>query len=91
MLKERAKYAVAVAAPVVMSSMAMMTSYASETESGSSITDSVTNSLVGAVTEIATSVGDAIGKVIPVALPLIGAGLVVTVGIKIFKKVTSQA
>lgn len=89
MLREKAKYAAAVAAPLALSSAMMITSFAAD--DGTSITESVTASLVTAVTEIASSVGDAIGKVIPVALPLIGAGLVVTVGLKIFKKVTSQA
>lgn len=90
MLREKAKYAAAVAAPLALSSAMMITSFADNGDSAS-ITESVTASLITAVTEIASSVGDAIGKVIPVALPLIGAGLVVTVGLKIFKKVTSQA
>lgn len=91
MLKEKAKYAVAVAAPMVLSSAMMITSFAGDEESAATISESVTTSLVDAVGEIASSVGDAIVQIIPIALPLIGAGLVVTVGLKIFKKVTSQA
>lgn len=98
-LKEKAKYAAAAAAPLLMTGLATITSYAdevvtygdSDSDSGTSITSSVTTSLMTAVTEIASSIGDVIGKIIPIALPLIGAGLVVTVGLKIFKKVTSHA
>lgn len=96
-LKERARQAAAMTAPVLMTGLATITSYADEVVTygddggGTSITESVTTSLMSAVTEIASSIGDAIGKIIPVALPLIGAGLVVTIGLKIFKKVTSQA
>lgn len=95
-LKERARQAAAMTAPVLLTGLATITSYADEVvtygdDGGTSITESVTTSLMSAVTEIASSIGDAIGKIIPVALPLIGAGLVVTIGLKIFKKVTSQA
>lgn len=87
--KETIKHALLTALPVCMSSALCFTSYASD--GGTSITDSVSTSLITAVTDIASSIGGIIGKVIPLALPLIGAGLVVTVGLKVFKKVTHQA
>lgn len=92
MLREQMKNVLMVTAPVCMSAAAVVTSYASEDPGGgSSVTDAVASSLVTSVSEIATSIGGVIGQVIPVALPLIGAGLVVTIGIKVFKKVSHQA
>lgn len=48
-------------------------------------------SLVESFTAIGSSLSSMIGQVLPVALPIIGGVMVVTVGIKIFKKVTAKA
>jgi len=88
-LKEKAKAAAVVTVPVVMTGVMSITSFASE--EGTSVTDSVSTALVSAVTDIASSIGTVIGQVIPIALPLIGASLVVTIGIKIFKAVANKA
>ncbi len=88
-LNDKAKAVTAFAAPVVVSGMMTVTSLASESDP--TVTESVSTALVSAVTDIAASIGSVIGQVIPIALPLIGASLVVTVGIKIFKTVCSKA
>lgn len=53
------------------------------------------DSLITALTTAAQSAADAamsaIGAVVPVALTVMGAGVVITVGIKIFKRVTSKS
>ena len=46
---------------------------------------------VSSVTDMASSVTSAIGAVIPIAIPLVGAGLVVTIGLKVFTKITNKA
>lgn len=50
----------------------------------------VTTALTTAIGTIAGDVMGAIGAVLPVALPIVGAGLVVKVGLKIFKRVTNS-
>jgi len=88
-LKEKAKAVTAFAAPVAMSGVMTITSFASESDP--SVTETVSTALVSAVTDIATSIGTVIGQVVPIALPLIGASLVVTIGLKIFKTVANKA
>lgn len=51
----------------------------------------ITSALTSSFTEVGTSLTGVIGDVLPIALPIIGGVLVVSVGIKIFKKVTSKA
>lgn len=53
--------------------------------------ESVVTSLTASFTEIGTSLTGIIGSVLPIALPVIGAMVIVTIGIKIFKKITSRA
>ncbi len=89
-LKEKAKVLTALAVPALVGSATTIVSFASEEGSGS-VTESVSTALISAVTDIATSIGTVIGQVIPIALPLIGVGLVVTIGIKVFKSVAGKA
>jgi len=49
----------------------------------------VTTALTDGISSIATSSLGAIGAVLPVALPILGAFVVVKIGIHIFKKVTA--
>lgn len=53
------------------------------------------SAVVSAITAGATSAAGegmtAITSVLPIAMPLIGAGVVITLGIKYFKKVTGKA
>lgn len=53
--------------------------------------EAVSTALTTSFTEIGTSLTGIIGSVLPIALPVIGAVVVVTLGIKIFKKVTNKA
>lgn len=50
----------------------------------------VVTALTTALTTTATECKDAIAAVLPVALPVMGAIVVVGIGIKIFKKVTGR-
>lgn len=50
----------------------------------------VVTALTGALTTTASQCQDAIAAVLPVALPVMGAIVVVSIGIKIFKKVTGR-
>ena len=52
--------------------------------------ESVTTALTTSFTSVATALTGDIGDVLPIALPVVGAMIVVTVGIKIFKKVVSK-
>ena len=53
-------------------------------ESASSITSTLTSSF----TSIANDVMSMFSSILPVALPIVGAGLVISLGIRIFYKVT---
>ena len=48
----------------------------------------VTESLTGALSPTASDMMSAISAIVPVAIPVVGAILVVTLGIKVFKKFT---
>lgn len=48
----------------------------------------VTSALTTAITTIASDAMGAISAILPVALPIVGASLVVTIGLKVFKRVT---
>ncbi len=89
-VKEKAKYALAAVTPAVVSGALAITSYASE-GGEADVMATVTTNLVTSVTEMATSIGSAVGQIIPLALPVIGAALIVSVGIKVFKSVASKA
>lgn len=65
-----------------------VTAFASE---GGSTNGAITQSMVTAFTSIKDDILSAISKIAPIALPVLGAGLLVVVGIKIFKKVTGKA
>lgn len=53
--------------------------------------ESVTTALKSSFTTIGDSLTGVIGDILPIALPVVGAVLVVTLGIGIFKKVTKKA
>ena len=87
-LLEKAKTSALLAAPVVMTAVPAITSYASEDASGGS---DVMSTAVTALTDMATSIGGAIGSILPIVIPLVGVSLVVTIGIAVFKKIASKA
>lgn len=52
--------------------------------------EGVVTALTTSFTSVASSITGIIGDVLPIALPIVGAMIVVTTGIKIFKKITSK-
>lgn len=50
----------------------------------------VTEALTNGISTIGTDAMSAVGSVIPVALPIMGAIVVVGIGIKVFKKVAGK-
>ena len=69
-------------APMVVGGI---TSYAAEGD-----VSTVTTALTTGISSIANDAMSAIGSVIPVALPIMGAIVVVGIGIKVFRKVTGK-
>ena len=53
--------------------------------------DSVISALTSAMTTIKTDFFTALGGILPVALAIVGAGMVIVLGIKMFKKISSKA
>ena len=53
--------------------------------------EGVTGALTTSFTSIASSCTEMIGSVLPIALPVVGAFLIVKIGIKIFRSVTGKA
>lgn len=89
-VKEKAKVAVMCALPVVASGAYAITSFAAE-DGTTSLTDQASESLLTAVTSMADSIGSTISNIVPIAVPLVGVGLVVTIGISVFKKISAKA
>lgn len=48
--------------------------------------EAVTTALTGALTTVATGATSAIGDVLPIALPVMGAIVVIGIGVKVFKR-----
>lgn len=71
---------VAVSAPLALCTI---TAFAAEGDAA--------DPLITACTSIASSATTAINGVIPIALPLVGAGLVITIGLKVFKRIAGKA
>lgn len=53
--------------------------------------DGVITALSGAIETMAGNCLSMVGTVLPLALPVVGAGVVVNFGLKIFKRVTGKA
>lgn len=60
-------------------------------EGTASVMGTATEALVSSFTEIAAELAGLVGSILPIALPIIGVVLVVTFGLKIFKKTTGKA
>lgn len=52
---------------------------------------SVVTSMTTALTSIVTELETALASVAPLAIPVIGIGLVVTIGIGLFKRIANRA
>ena len=85
--KAVAKLRGAVGATVFVAPMVVggITSYAAEGD-----VSTVTTALTTGISSIANDAMSAIGSVIPLALPIMGAIVVVGIGIKVFRKVTGK-
>ena len=64
-----------------------LTALAGEVQAASTISDS----LISALTTVANDCLSFVGSALPIALPVVGAGVVVAFGIKTFNRVTSKA
>lgn len=53
--------------------------------------EAIVTQLTTSMTEIGTSLTSIVAKTLPIALPIIGAVMVVCIGLKIFKKITAKA
>lgn len=52
--------------------------------------EAITTALTTAITTIGTDAMDAIAKVLPAALPIFGAIVVVSIGLRVFKRVAGR-
>lgn len=60
-------------------------------EGASTVASSASDALVSGLTQVGTDMSGMITKVLPIGLGIVGAVMVITFGIKIFKKVTGKA
>lgn len=52
--------------------------------------EGIVTALTGSFSTVASSLTGVIAEVVPIALPVVGAMVVVTVGIKTFKRIVSK-
>ena len=79
---------VAGAALSVPAIMGTITSFAAEGDSASA---SAVTALTGACSTMASDMTSAVTGIIPIALPVVGIVMVVVIGVKVFKRITSKA
>lgn len=60
-------------------------------EGASTVSSSATDALVSGLTQVGTDMSGMITKILPIALGIVGAIMVITFGIKLFKKFTGKA
>lgn len=60
-------------------------------DGASTVASSASDALVSGLTQVGTDMSGMITKVLPIGLGIVGAVMVITFGIKIFKKVTGKA
>lgn len=53
--------------------------------------EGLTTAMTTAFTSVVSDVTTAMTSIAPIALPLVGVGLVVTIGLRFFKKVANKA
>lgn len=75
------------AVPVAVSALAPVAVFA---EGTSGTISDVTTGMTTGLTTIASDCMSALGQIVPVALPVMGAIVVISLGIKIFRKVTGR-
>lgn len=60
-------------------------------EGSGTVANSATDALVAGLTDVGTQMSGMITKVLPIGLGIVAAVMVITFGIKLFKKVTGKA
>lgn len=60
-------------------------------DGASTVASTATDALVSGLTQVGTDMSEMITKVLPIGLTIVGVVMVITFGIKIFKKVTGKA
>lgn len=60
-------------------------------EGAGTVASSASDALVTGLTQVGTDMSGMITKVLPIGLGIVGAIMVITFGIKIFKRVTGKA
>lgn len=85
--KTACKVAAASTLPAVVASVTSVTAFAADGVDTTSIRTTMTSSF----TTIGSDILGFFGDILPIALPILGAALVISVGIAIFKKVTKKA
>lgn len=87
---EKAKVTAMCAVPAIMA-CPLVAYAAGETTDAGSLTDQAGQVLTTAIGDMTTSISNSIMSMLPVAVPLIAIGLVVTVGVKVFKRIANLA
>lgn len=87
---EKAKVTAMCAVPAIMA-CPLVAYAAGETTDAGSLADQAGTVLTTAIGDMTTSISNSIMSMLPVAVPLIAIGLVVTVGVKVFKRIANLA
>ena len=85
---EKAKVTAMCAVPAIMA--CPLVAHAAEGDT-TSLADQAGQVLTTAIGDMTTSINNSIMSMLPVAVPLIAIGLVVTVGVKVFKRIANLA
>lgn len=86
--KDQIKFLACTSVPMFIIGGASVPAFAAETSSSSS---DISDTLVASFSEIGSQILGFFGKVLPIALPILGASMVIGIGIAIFKKVTKKS
>lgn len=85
--KDQIKFLACTSVPMFIIGCASFPAFAEEPVSSPDISDT----LVASFTDIGNQILGFFGKVLPIALPILGASMVIGIGISIFKKVTKKS
>lgn len=89
--KFRAKLCAVTAVPMIVGSVSTFPCFATEMSATSADTSGIISVMETSFASIGSDILGFFGKILPIALPILGAGLVIGIGIAIFKKVTKKA
>lgn len=87
---EKAKVTAMCAVPAIMACPLVAHAAGEATDAGS-LADQAGQVLTTAIGDMTTSISNSIMSMLPVAVPIIAIGLVVTVGVKVFKRIANLA